>query len=151
MKSSGSALMGIGVAAGENRAVTAAQQAIDSPLLESSIQGARGVLVSISASRSLGIIEVNKAMSIIKDAADPEANIIFGHNVNEELGESIKFIYIGGESDEWAEAALKNVTNKKQIAVNAPVSSEDNDIPAILRNGSSDDHNFPAFLRKGRR
>ena len=169
MKSSGSALMGIGIASGENRAVTAAQQAIDSPLLESSIQGARGVLVSISASRSLGIMEVNKAMSIIRDAADDDANIIFGHNVNEELGESIKITVVatgfGKEerasiSNSGSSRILETVRSNRQAeqprpvqqVVNAPVATEEfSDIPAILRNNGSDDHNFPAFLRRGKK
>ncbi len=167
MKSSGSALMGIGVASGENRAVTAAQQAIDSPLLESSIQGARGVLVSISASHSLGIMEVNKAMSIIRDAADDDANIIFGHNVNEELGESIRITVVatGFGKEERASIGnsnagriLETVRSNRQVeqprpvqqVVNAPIASDDNDIPAILRN-NSDDQSFPAFLRRGKR
>lgn len=168
MKSSGSALMGIGVASGENRAVTAAQQAIDSPLLESSIQGARGVLVSISASHSLGIMEVNKAMTIIRDAADDDANIIFGHNVNEELGESIRITVVatgfGKEersslNNSGAGRILETVRSNRQVeqqrpvqqVVNAPIASnDDNDLPAILRN-NSDDQNFPAFLRRGKR
>jgi cell division protein FtsZ len=167
MKSSGSALMGIGVASGENRAVTAAQQAIDSPLLESSIQGARGVLVSISASHSLGIMEVNKAMSIIRDAADEDANIIFGHNVNEDLGESIRITVVAtgfGKEDRAsisnsnAGRILETVRSNRQVeqprpvqqVVNAPIASDDSDIPAILRN-NSDDQSFPAFLRRGKR
>lgn len=168
MKSSGSALMGIGVASGENRAVTAAQQAIDSPLLESSIQGARGVLVSISASHSLGIMEVNKAMTIIRDAADDDANIIFGHNVNEELGESIRITVVatgfGKEersslNNSGAGRILETVRSNRQVeqqrpvqqVVNAPMAAnDDNDLPAILRN-NSDDQNFPAFLRRGKR
>ncbi len=169
MKSSGSALMGIGIASGENRAVTAAQQAIDSPLLESSIQGARGVLVSISASRSLGIMEVNKAMSIIRDAADDDANIIFGHNVNDELGESIKITVVatgfgkeerGSLNNSGSSRILETVRSNRPVeqprpvqqVVNAPVAAEEfSDIPAILRNNSNDDHNFPAFLRRGKK
>lgn len=169
MKSSGSALMGIGIASGENRAVTAAQQAIDSPLLESSIQGARGVLVSISASHGLGIMEVNKAMSIIRDAADDDANIIFGHNVNEELGENIRITVVATGFGKEERASLNNsntgriletvrsnrpVEQPRQVqqVVNAPLASnDDNDIPAILRNNNSDDQNFPAFLRRGKR
>ena len=169
MKSSGSALMGIGVASGENRAVTAAQQAIDSPLLESSIQGARGVLVSISASHSLGIMEVNKAMTIIRDAADDDANIIFGHNVNEELGESIRITVVATGFGKEERSSLNNssagriletVRSNRQVeqqrpvqqVVNAPIASnnDDNDLPAILRN-NSDDQSFPAFLRRGKR
>lgn len=169
MKSSGSALMGIGMASGENRAVTAAQQAIDSPLLESSIQGARGVLVSISASSNLGLLEVNKAMSIIRDAADEEAQIIFGHNVNEELGDQIKITVVAtgfGKEEKVAlpssmssnvgsvrvprpvekqvERSFYEPREQEPMVVNGPSSLE---LPPSLRQGSSDDKNLPPFLR----
>ena len=78
MKDTGSALMGIGIASGENRATEAAKIAISSPLLETSIEGARGVLLNITGGTSLGLFEVNEAAEIISQAADQEANIIFG-------------------------------------------------------------------------
>ena len=169
MTNSGSALMGIGIASGENRAINAAQQAIDSPLLESSIKGAKGVLVSISASSHLGLMEVNSAMSIIKEAADENANIIFGHNVNEELGENIKITVVAtgfGKEDkmEVPQTSAKNILNdirtsrpverpverqqETMVANGGSISNEnDYDTPAILRNNSNDSA-FPAFLRK---
>ena len=89
MKDAGSALMGIGRATGENRAVEAAQQAIASPLLELDIQGAQGILWNITGSSNLSLYEVNEAAEAIKDAADPEANIIFGTSFNERLGDEV--------------------------------------------------------------
>src|SRR5687768_11525452 len=89
MKDAGSALMGIGRATGENRAVEAAQQAIASPLLELDIHGAQGILWNITGSSNLSLYEVNEAAEAIKEAADPEANIIFGTSFNERLGEEV--------------------------------------------------------------
>jgi cell division protein FtsZ len=85
MSSAGSALMGIGRAAGENRAVQAAQQAIESPLLEVSIDGARGILFNVIGGNDLSMHEINTAAETITNAADPEANIIFGATINPEL------------------------------------------------------------------
>ncbi len=81
--------MGIGRATGENRAVEAAQQAIASPLLELDIHGAQGILWNITGSSNLSLYEVNEAAEAIKEAADPEANIIFGTSFNERLGEEV--------------------------------------------------------------
>src|SRR5690606_32755654 len=78
MSGAGSALMGIGSARGEDRAIAAAEAAISSPLLEASIDGARGVLLSISGGSDLGLFEINEAARLVADAAHPEANIIFG-------------------------------------------------------------------------
>ena len=89
MKDAGSALMGIGRATGENRAVEAAQQAIASPLLELDIHGAQGILWNITGSSNLSLFEVNEAAEAIKEAADPEANIIFGTSFNERLGDEV--------------------------------------------------------------
>ena len=90
MTEQGEALMGIGVATGENRAADAAKMAINSPLLETSIDGAKGILLNISGSSELGIFEVNEAAQIISDAADPDANIIFGSVIDESLGDSVQ-------------------------------------------------------------
>jgi cell division protein FtsZ len=89
MKDAGSALMGIGRASGENRAVEAARMAIASPLLELDINGAQGILWNITGSSSLSLFEVQEAAEAIKEAADPEANIIFGTSFNERLGEEV--------------------------------------------------------------
>jgi len=85
MSHAGSALMGIGRASGENRAIQAAQQAIDSPLLEVSIDGARGILFNVIGGNDLSMHEINTAAEVITAAADPDANIIFGATISPEL------------------------------------------------------------------
>ena len=90
MTEQGEALMGIGVASGENRAADAAKMAINSPLLETSIDGAKGILLNISGSANLSLFEINEAAEIISDAADPDANIIFGSVIDESLGDSVQ-------------------------------------------------------------
>jgi cell division protein FtsZ len=85
MANAGSALMGIGRASGDNRAITAAQQAIDSPLLEVSIDGARGILFNVIGGNDLSMHEINTAAETITAAADPDANIIFGATIVPEL------------------------------------------------------------------
>jgi cell division protein FtsZ len=94
MKDAGSALMGIGRATGENRAVEAARQAIASPLLEVNITGAQGILFNITGSSNLSLFEVTEAAEEIRAAADPEANIIFGTSFNERLGEEVMITVI---------------------------------------------------------
>lgn len=94
MSDSGSALMGIGEASGENRAATAARMAVASPLLEVSIDGAKGILFNIIGGPDMTMAEVSDASSIIAAAADPDANIIFGATINEEMGSKIKISVI---------------------------------------------------------
>ena len=100
MSDSGSALMGIGEASGENRAATAARMAVASPLLEVSIDGAKGILFNIIGGPDLTMTEVSDASNIIAAAADPDANVIFGATINEEMGSKIKISVIAtGFSD----------------------------------------------------
>jgi len=94
MKDAGSALMGIGRATGENRAVEAARMAIASPLLEVNITGAQGILFNITGSSNLSLFEVTEAAEEIRAAADPEANIIFGTSFNDRLGEEVMITVI---------------------------------------------------------
>jgi cell division protein FtsZ len=94
MRDAGSALMGIGRASGENRAVEAARQAIASPLLEVDIAGAQGILFNITGSSTLSLFEVTEAAEEIRAAADPEANIIFGTSFNERLGDEVMITVI---------------------------------------------------------
>jgi cell division protein FtsZ len=89
MTSKGSALMGIGVAAGENRATDAAKKAISSPLLETSIDGAKGVLMNITGGSNLSLYEVNEAADIVSSASDEDVNMIFGSVINEDLKDEI--------------------------------------------------------------
>ena len=94
MKDAGSALMGIGVASGESRAVEAARAAISSPLLEASIEGARGILLNITGGPDLGLFEINEAAEIINSAAEAECNIIFGAVIDESLGDEVRVTVI---------------------------------------------------------
>jgi cell division protein FtsZ len=99
MTGAGSALMGIGHGSGENRAEDASRSAISSPLLESSIEGARGVLLSIAGPNDLALHEVNKAADLITRVAHPEANIIFGAVVDDALGEEVRVTVIAAGFD----------------------------------------------------
>jgi cell division protein FtsZ len=94
MKDAGSALMGIGRASGESRAVDAAKQAIASPLLEVNIAGAQGILFNVTGSSNLSLFEVTEAAEEIRAAADPEANIIFGTSFNDRLGDEVQITVI---------------------------------------------------------
>lgn len=89
MKETGSALMGIGRGSGENRAVEAAKDAISSPLLELSIEGAKGILFTITGGSDIGILEINEAAKVITSSADPDARVIFGTTIDESLGDEI--------------------------------------------------------------
>ncbi len=107
MREAGTALMGIGQARGEDRAVAAAKQAISSPLLEASVDGARGVLLNISGGSDLGLFEVNEAAEVIASAAHPDANIIFGAVIDDALGDEVRVTVIaaGFDRSEPAEVA----------------------------------------------
>ena len=94
MRDAGSALMGIGTAAGENRASEAASNAISSPLLEQSVEGATGILLNITGGDDLGLFEVNEAAEIIQSAADRNSNIIFGAVINEDLEDEVRVTVI---------------------------------------------------------
>jgi cell division protein FtsZ len=94
MSNAGSALMGIGSARGEDRAVVAAEHAISSPLLEASMDGAQGVLLSIAGGSDLGLFEINEAASLVQEAAHPEANIIFGTVIDDSLGDEVRVTVI---------------------------------------------------------
>jgi cell division protein FtsZ len=99
MSDAGSALMGIGSARGEHRAAVAAESAVSSPLLEASIEGARGVLLSISGGSDLGLFEINEAAGLVADAVHPEANIIFGAVIDDALGDEVRVTVIAAGFD----------------------------------------------------
>jgi cell division protein FtsZ len=99
MQGAGSALMGIGSARGEDRAVQAAELAISSPLLEASIDGAHGVLLSIQGGSDLGLFEINEAARLVQEAAHPEANIIFGTVIDDALGDEVRVTVIAAGFD----------------------------------------------------
>src|SRR5258706_13228543 len=100
MLNAGSALMGIGRASGEKRAIMAANAAISSPLLEISIEGAKGIIYNIAGGENITLSEVNEASSIITQSADPDANIIFGTTIRKDLGDEIQISVIAAGFDE---------------------------------------------------
>ena len=111
MTDQGEALMGIGTASGENRAVDAAKAAISSPLLERTIDGAKGIIISVTGSDDLGLLEINEAAQIISDAADPDANIIWGTSINSEMGDEVRITVIA--------TGFEDVKKKQDYAANA--------------------------------
>jgi cell division protein FtsZ len=117
MKDAGSALMGIGRAAGDNRALDATRQAIASPLLEVNINGAQGILFNISGSSNLSLFEVTEAAEEIRASADPEANIIFGTSFDERLGDEIVITVIATGFD----ASRKHDVNRRETREPQPV------------------------------
>jgi cell division protein FtsZ len=145
LSNAGSALMGIGQASGENRAVTAAKAAISSPLLEAAIDGARGILLSITGPSSMGLFEMNAAAEIIHGVAHQDANIIFGTVVDDEMGDEVKVTVIAAGFDRWDGApqqGLRQVEPSSKLtelfgegdeeSVDE-VDDEDFDVPSFLK------------------
>jgi cell division protein FtsZ len=134
MREAGSALMGIGVASGDNRAAEAARAAVSSPLLESSIEGATGILLNITGGPDIGLFEVNEAAEVVTSAADVNANVIFGAVIDEAMGEEVRVTVIatgfgGGRRRRRASA-------EPQIAAPAAGSEQREnglDVPSFLR------------------
>jgi cell division protein FtsZ len=118
MQGAGTALMGIGTAKGEDRAVRAAEQAINHPLLESSIDNARGVLIHFSAASNMKLSEVNEANRLIQEVVHPSANIIWGSAVDDTLGDEIRITVIGAGFDE----VTPRPTTRTSFGVSTPVS-----------------------------
>jgi len=122
MSGAGSALMGIGSARGDDRAVAAAEMAISSPLLEASIDGAHGVLMNISGGSDLGLFEINEAAQLVADAAHTEANIIFGAVIDDALGDEVRVTVIAAGFDGGApRPRAKNETRRAPLHQPAPV------------------------------
>ncbi|MCD9197553.1 cell division protein FtsZ [Aeromicrobium wangtongii] len=118
MSDAGSALMGIGSARGEHRAAVAAESAVSSPLLEASIEGARGVLLSIAGGSDLGLFEINEAAGLVADAVHPEANIIFGAVIDDALGDEVRVTVIAAGFD-GGEPMLRDATKPALMRENA--------------------------------
>ena len=151
MLNTGMAHMGIGRASGENRAEDAAKQAIQSPLLETSIEGARGVIINITGSSSLGLQEVNTAAELVQRSVDPEANIIFGTVIDESLEDELLITVIAtGFADEEPRQSFSRM-GVDQI-VSKAWEQKINPIPASVEssNGNSQDLDIPSFLRKNK-
>ena len=136
MTEQGEALMGIGVASGENRAADAAKMAINSPLLETSIDGAKGILLNISGSANLSLFEINEAAEIISDAADPDANIIFGSVIDESLGDSVQVTVVAtgfNSSTKNVPEFGKTTTAARPAASTSAPTSSIPDIPVFMK------------------
>ena len=148
MLNTGMAHMGIGRASGENRAEDAAKQAIQSPLLETSIEGARGVIINITGGADLGLHEVNTAAELVQRSVDPEANIIFGAVIDETLEDELVITVIAtGFEKEQARASM----GVEQI-VSKAWDNKINSVPtsSISSSSSSNDLDIPSFLRKNK-
>ena len=136
MTNQGEALMGIGEGTGENRAADAAKMAINSPLLETSIDGAKGILLNISGSSELGIFEVNEAAQIISDAADPDANIIFGCVIDESLGDKVQVTVVAtgfGNNAKSVPEFGKTTTTSRPASTTTTTNSGIPDIPVFMK------------------
>ena len=166
MKDAGSALMGIGTGRGDNRALEASKAAISSPLLEASIDGARGVLLMLAGGSDLGLFEVSEAADVITKAAHPEANIIFGSVIDDSLGDEVKVTVIAAGFDKWEgpleqEGAFVSGSDPAEEArprlqaVDDVARGSDDGLQDVLGEESSsgpdddgdDDLDIPSFLR----
>ncbi|HHT51370.1 MAG TPA: cell division protein FtsZ [Eubacteriaceae bacterium] len=130
MENKGLAHMGIGWASGENKAVEAAEKAIKSPLLETSIQGAKAVLLNITGGPELGLFEVNEASELVAQAADPDVNLIFGAVIDESLQDEIKITVIATGFDNIQSQAFSEVASTLNVKQNK---TGELDIPTFLR------------------
>jgi len=148
MSNAGSALMGIGQASGENRAVVAAKTAISSPLLEAAIDGARGILLNITGPSDLGLFEINSAAEIIQGVAHQDANIIFGTVIDDEMGDEVRVTVIAAGFDSW----------ESGLTATRPPAAEDKKSPTSIKDlfgdddddhddGPEDDFDVPSFLK----
>lgn len=140
MENAGSALMGIGYGTGENRAIEAAKAAIESPLLELSIDGAKGVLFNITGGNDLSMFEVDEAARIITEASDAEANIIFGAVINDSYTGEVKITVVATGFD----AVARDTANFRQHSTlnHAPST------PSPVMKNAEDELDIPAFIRK---
>jgi cell division protein FtsZ len=144
MSDAGSALLGIGMGIGENRATEAAMQAVSSPLLETSMDGARSILLSITGGANLSLWEVNEAAKSVSEAAHPDANIIFGAMVDEKLDDQVWVTVVAtGYGDE---GRRKSVSRYKEPA-EGEVRVQRRSAPAEQRRSRSlDDLEIPEFI-----
>ena len=147
MLNTGMAHMGVGRASGENRAEDAAKQATESPLLETSIEGARGVIINITGGPDLGLHEVNTAAELIQRSVDPEANIIFGAVIDPDMQDEISITVIATEFEKEQSISNLGVDNIVSKAWDKKISS----IPSSTESSSSsNDLDIPSFLRKNK-
>jgi cell division protein FtsZ len=152
LTSAGSALMGIGIASGDNRAVVAAKDAISSPMLEAAIDGARGILLNITGPSSMGLFEVNAAAEVVHGVAHQDANIIFGTVIDDEMGDEIKVTVIAAGFERWdagSSGSSIGTRTSTRPADARPSASNVRDIFSDSDPLSDDDDDFdvPSFLK----
>jgi cell division protein FtsZ len=144
MENAGSALMGIGYGTGENRAVEAAKAAIESPLLELSIDGAKGVLFNITGGNDLSMFEVDEAARIITEAADSEANVIFGAVINDSYTGEVKITVIATGFDDTPQERASIIRQHASLSSSMPTSNSNIQQAKFAEN----ELDIPAFIRK---
>jgi cell division protein FtsZ len=150
MSDAGSALMGVGFSTGEGRALEAARQAISSPLLEAAIDGARGILLNISGGSDLGLFEVNEAATVIHEVAHPEANIIFGAVIDDELGDEIRITVIAAGFERWDDTKPRKASRATTATEGGEPAGTDVFGDAAEDEelfGGDDDFDVPSFLK----
>jgi cell division protein FtsZ len=145
MHDAGSALMGIGTASGENRAVEAAKEAISSPLLEESVEGATGILLNITGGHDLGLFEVNEAAEIVNSASDVNSNIIFGAVIDETMGDEVRVTVIATGFEHRDPPRASRPSRREQAAPRRDVQLDDRQRSSLEI--ADDDIDIPAFLR----
>ena len=133
MMGTGTALMGIGSASGDNRSAEAARNAISSPLLEASIEGAKGVLLNITGDTSMGLLEVNEAAELIREVAEDEAHIIFGAAIDENLEDELRVTVI---ATGFGKVRRSEDRDFDELTIKPFAEEDDLDIPAFLRRRS---------------
>jgi cell division protein FtsZ len=149
MTYTGRAVMGMGVSRGSNRALEAAQKAISSPLLEDgTVEGARGVLLNITGGTSLSLHEVDEASSIIKEAADQEANIIVGQVINPDLGDDLVVTVIATGFDREEPVAMSTVAERAKVGSVKALPSSPASVRLSALEASGKDLERPTFLRR---
>jgi len=145
--------MGIGYASGEGRALAAARAAISSPLLEASIEGARGILLNISGGSDLGLFEVNEAAEIIHEVAHPDANIIAGMVIDDAMGDEVRVTVIAAGFDRWDESRERTPATNLPLAPGGPrprgfqASDDLFGGPSADVDMDDDDFDVPSFLK----
>lgn len=143
MADAGSALMGVGSARGENRVMTATEQAINSPLLETTMEGAKGVLISVAGGSDLGLMEVNNAASIVEEKADEDANIIFGTIIDDNLGDEVRVTIIATGFDEKANARPAEPTESAAQEAPQPEQTSTKVVESAPKDGQKKDEYQP--------
>jgi cell division protein FtsZ len=146
MSEAGSALMGIGTAGGESRATVAARQAVSSPLLESSIEGATGILLNVTGGPNIGLFEVNEAAEVVTSAADQNANVIFGAVIDESLGDEVRVTVI---ATGFGPARLRRKRRTEQPVEQNGEPGAPREVPAERFEVSDEILEVPSFLRDG--